>query len=194
MEHKPDEGKKSIQDQVKEILLGLGGGNGEFLNRPAPATSTENWGQLFNIVISFKCRECNVMHFGGFSPEQFLKVFAGKHAKNYFGNFSAIGMFEAGQLPIEKSDIDRLLQKAEELEVANAGLKKHLKYVQSLADEVTIEKSHLKVENDVLRRELDKYRRGGEQPGETALDFRASKRQWKFAAVIKTIRTIGEGR
>jgi regulator of replication initiation timing len=176
---------RNIQDQVKKLLSELGGETGEFLNKEVPGTGAENWGQAFVIVVSFKCRKCNVMHFGGFSPEQFLEMFAGKNAENYFENFSAIGMFQGQQPSVNQSDIDRLLERAEGWEKANEQLKKHINYVQSLADEATIKNSHLQVENDSLKRELDRLRPTREEPGETALDFPAIKRRVKFFFGIK---------
>lgn len=172
---------KDIQSQVKEILSGLG----DFLPPKSDTEKAENWGQLVEIIVAFKCSRCEIIHVGGMTPDKFLEIFAGKHAKGYFENFSAIGMFQAGQLPVDQGDIDRLLQKAEDLEAANEGLKKHFAYVQSLADEAAIKNSHLQVENDVLRRELDRFRPGREQLGETALDFRPSKKIWKFVFGIK---------
>jgi hypothetical protein len=183
---------RNIQDQVKKLLPGIGGEIGEFLNKPAPDNGAENWGQAFVIVVSFKCRKCNVMHFGGFSPEQFLEIFAGKNAENYFENFSAIGMFQGQQPSVYQSDIDRLLERAEGWEKANeqfrranAQIRLDLNFVQALSDDLSIKNSHLQVENDSLKRELVKLRPGREEPGETALDFPAIKRQVKFFFGIK---------
>jgi hypothetical protein len=188
---------RNIQDQVKKLLSGIGGEIGEFLNKEVPGTGAENWGQAFVIVVSFMCRNCNVMHFGGFSPEQFLEMFAGKNAENYFENFSAIGMFEGRPLPVDQSDIDRLLQKAEGLEKdneqfrrANAQIRLDLNYAQALADDLSIKNSHLQVENDSLKRGLGKLRPSRKEPGETALDFPAIQRRVKFFFGIKR---VGEG-
>lgn len=180
MSHSDDNGPKNITDQVKEILSGLG----NFLPQ-SPNTNgigfdgAGNWGRLSNIVLAFKCHECASMHFLGFSPDKFIEVFAGKHAKGYFENFTAIGMFQSGQSYID------LEKKIEEYEQATDGLQAMIEKTKNLADRVTIENAHLKTENDVLKRELDRLRRGGEQPGETALDYRPSRPRFKFSFGIK---------
>lgn len=186
-----EEMPKNIQDQVKQLLSNMG----EFLPQPDPATSNpdgvQNWGQLLQIVTAFKCRDCSSMHFVGFTPDGFIKTFAGTDAKNFFENFSAIGIFHSEQRPVDVSDIDRLLKKAEELEKANEEVRNHMVYVQSLNDEANIKNSHLQVEVNVLRRELNRALTGREQelPGETALDLPPLKRRWKFG--LAKIRLIG---
>lgn len=186
---------KDVQDQVKNLLSGLGGEAGEFLSQPVKGAGPACFGHLLHITLLFRCEE-NHVHVEQYTPEGFDRTYSGDNPQGYFDNFSAVGIFRAGPPPnqIGKIALDDLLKKAQDYEQ----LKLHKNYIQALADEAAIKISHLKVENDILRRELNRVRTAQdlEKPGETALDLQPAepeKRRWTFRFAVKKIRVISRG-
>lgn len=176
---------KNIHDQVKNILSSI---QGDFFTPLTSETGPTNYGHLYKLIIVTECADGH-MHTVAFSPQRFLENFAGMHAKGYFENFQAIGMFRSGQ----KLTVTDLENRLKEEEQATDGLNALIEKVQKLADQAAIQNSHLKVENDCLRREIARLKAMQEdQPTETALDFEPVKnqKQSKFWAGIKQI--IGE--
>jgi hypothetical protein len=189
---------ESIENQVKKILSGLDGEDGEFLSQE-PKTKTsepdgiQNFGILLGITLAFKCEgECGGLHTMGMAAENFVELFFGDKPAAIFENFQ-VGLEAARYREQEWAKLEELMVRCDASDKALAKGKKLLTKVQALADRTTIENSHLKVENDVLRRELDRFRAGGEVgQTETALDFNPGKgRRWNLWTAFKGFRLIG---
>jgi hypothetical protein len=191
-------------DQVKKLLEGVRGENGEFLSQPAPPPGPNhkalNLGELLSIVLVVACPNKHI-HYSDFSPENFQTLFIGPKAQGYFENFNLLGLRngQADGQPVgdgEEAQAQARLGQAMLENVASAQeFAEALSKVQALADQTAIENAHLKVANDFLRLKVKQYEEAqardlaaqDQDQGltQTALDYRVSGtnkngRRWHF--------------
>jgi hypothetical protein len=188
-----DGNKGPIENQVKHILSGLGGEMGDFLSQPASESKSKmegpmNIGILQGVILDYKCGgSCKGLHSVCLSVDAFINLFSTGDDPIYFENFRFSDL-------ADKKELQDLLARCAANEEAAEKTNELLGKTEKLSDQVCIENSRLKVENDVLRRELDRLRAGGEvEPTQTALDFEPEPRRWTLWTALKGFRLIGGG-
>jgi hypothetical protein len=192
-----NKGKKEVLDQVKKLLEGVRGENGDFLNQPAhpPKSQAINLGKVLSIVLVVACPSSHV-HYANFSPENFQTLFIGPKAQGYFENFNLLGLTNGQPVEGKAAQAQARLGQAMLENVASAQeFAETLSKVQDLADKTAIENAHLKVANDFLRLKVKRYEEAqaadlaaqDQNQGltQTALDYGVSGtnkngRRWRF--------------
>lgn len=202
MSHNNPENNNNIENQVRNFLSGIGGEAGDYLNQSLPAAAPQptqqstppgshDFGNLEAVTLLFTCQNCRKLHVLSMPLDRFVELFCGEEPAAYFQNFR-FGTDPAKIAKLNQMVNDTLFQ-CKEFEKASRETNELLIKTKKLADAAAIENSHLKVEVDCLRRELDRVKAGQDYgQTETALDYRPeSGRRWTLWTAIRGFRLIG---